>query len=630
MNQLDQYHNQQLTRRKCHIENAARLEFTEDVANTKSICARFDEVVKHYSTNIALKSRSRKLTYMELDLLSNGIAQRLLRLGVDQDEPIGLLFEHCVQAVVAQMGVLKAASTRVELDVTFPVQRLQQIIDHCQIRYLITKTEYLQLAEQLSDQNTVIINLDDDESLASGENPKLPLYSGTPATISYSSGSTGEPKQTIRSHLNELHAAMRVTDSIGLNAQDRMLFTRSSTAIPLHALLHGACYYPVDLKKDGDLLSLIDWIRDERISVYRSPVSTFRGLAHLLQKKDVFPDLRLIVLQGEPVFRSDVDIFQKRFSDHCVLVSSLGVSEFGDFAHYLVDKATIISTSTVPGGYALKGAQVEILKDDTLRSDELGEIGIRGSFINNSSTPRVEVAADTLDGEPQVATYKTGDIGEISSDGCIFHRGRTDFQVKVRGNRVDLQEVEAALLDLEGIAQVVAVGHTDSNGDVSLVAYIESKSIDSESIREKLKAALPSYMVPTLLIQLDELPRTLTGKIDRKSLPSPARRTRISDVAVGARNEVEPGKTIDEVAAIWKEVLQLDEIGLQDNFLDIGGDSLKAMMVFARIKQKFNVSLAYRMLFDAGTILQIAETIEKLSADPLAIGQTPSSRDTSR
>ncbi|MCZ6672708.1 MAG: non-ribosomal peptide synthetase [Verrucomicrobia bacterium] len=627
MNQKSQQH---ITRTKCYLKNVPRLEFTENAATTKSICTRFDEVVKRFPQNVALKSRSSELTYTELDSQSNGVAQLLLRLGLGHTERIGLFFEHSVLAVVAQIGVLKAGSTRVELDISYPIHRLQQIIEHCKIRYIITRTGNLQLAEKLVNENTVIINLEDKEIALYGDNPHLLLHPGTPATISYSSGSTGQPKQTIRDHVNELHAAMRVTDSIGLNSQDRMLFTRSSTAIPLHALLHGACYYPTDLQHDGNLVSLADWIRDEQITVYRSPVSTFRALTGSLRDTDKFPDLRLIVLQGEPVFRADIEAFKKRFADHCVLVSSLGVSEFGDFAHYLVDKTTVITTPTVPGGYALTGTQVVILNKDSSRNDESGEIGIRGSFISNSSSSRFAHRAETHCEGPNIATYATGDICEIASDGCIYHSGRKDLQVKIRGNRVDLLEVEAALLDLDGISQVAAAGHADSNGDVSLVAYIESISIDTQTIREKLKVRLPSYMVPTILMCLTTLPRTLTGKIDRQSLPTPAVVVPVAPVEAEVRDNTKLTKTTDNITAIWKEVLQLDQIGLNDHFMDVGGDSLKAMMILARVNHKFDVNLTIRMLFDAGTILLVTDLVESLISAQSTSPPTSSSVDTSK
>ncbi|MCZ6672126.1 MAG: non-ribosomal peptide synthetase [Verrucomicrobia bacterium] len=598
MNHLPPKSHQDFIRATCYLQSTPRLEFTDDAALTQSICDRFDEVVKRYPHNLALKSRSRTLTYTDLDSQANGLAQSLLRLGLNTHERIGLLFNHSALAILAQIGVLKAGYTRVDLSISFPPRRLKQIMEACNIRYLITRSAHLPLAERLVDQNSYIINLDDADLLLLGNGLNLQLPPTAPATVSYSSGSTGEPKQMIRDHVNEMHSIYRVTNSIGINSQDRMLFTMSGVAIPFHALAHGACYYPTDLRYDGDLVALIDWIRDEKISILRTAVSTFRALCWSLRDSDDFPDLRLIVLQGEPVFRADVDAYKKRFPDHCVLVSTFGVSEFGDFAHYLVDKSSEITTPIVPGGYPLTGVEVVLIRDDDSEEKEIGEIGIRGSFISDATSKR-------LGG----LTYTTGDLGRMSPDGCIYHTGRKDFQVKIRGNRVDLLAVEAALLDLDGISQTAVVGHKDSSGDVNLVAYIESPSIDTESVQQKLRATLPDYMVPNLLLCQEKLPRTLTGKIDRKSLPAPT-----INQSSATSNEAEDVQELPETCRImmeiWKEVLQLDRIGLDDYFLEIGGDSLKAMMVLARINQTFNVRLSFRLLFESGTIVRLSSEVD--------------------
>jgi acyl-coenzyme A synthetase/AMP-(fatty) acid ligase/acyl carrier protein len=435
-------------------------------------------------------------------------------------------------------------------------------------------------------------------------------------TISYTSGSTGQPKGIVRNHMNELHSVMRVTNSVGLSTQDRMIFTRCSVVMPLHALLNGATYYPADLAHDGDLLALADWIRDEKITVYRSAVSTFRALARILKDTDRFPDLRLIILQGEPVYRADVDAYRNHFSDQCVLVSSLGLSELGDYAHYFIDQKSSVPESTVPGGYPLTDTDIILLEntEECITANSQGEIGVQGPYVNVSAWHRPDLDVIMYCKNLKPMAYRTGDMGSLRNDGCVLHLGRKDFQIKVRGNRVDLGEVEAALHELDGIAQAAAIGHTDSHGDVQLVAYLVSETtgeITTKTIREKLKVTLAEHMIPAVFVKMDALPLTLSGKVDRRSLPAPKDIRPVPDA-----NFRKPEGIIQEhLASIWKDVLQIDQIGIDDQFLYLGGDSLKAMMIIARVIDSFEIDIPrealLEMLIGAGTIYQMAEIVER-------------------
>jgi acyl-coenzyme A synthetase/AMP-(fatty) acid ligase/acyl carrier protein len=606
---------QQAIRKKCFLDRAACIPFPED-ATVQPITARFERVAESLPHHIALKSRTRTLTYQELDRETNGLAYHLIKRGLKSGETVGLLFENGVAAVVAQLGALKAGAIRVELDVSFPQARLRHILSHAEIRVLITTGQYLAPAEQLAGPNTEIINLDDLEPGGCETGPHLSLRPDMSVTISYTSGSTGQPKGIMRNHTNELHSVMRVTNSVGLSTQDRLIFTRCSVAMPLHALLNGATYYPEDLAHDGDLLALADWIRDEKITVYRSAVSTFRAFTRTLKDTDRFPDLRLIILQGEPVYRADVDAYRNHFSDQCILVSSLGLSELGDYAHYFIDKASSVPESTVPGGYPLTDTDIILLEntEECITANSQGEIGVQGPYVNVSAWRRPDLDVKMYCKNLKPLTYRTGDMGSLRNDGCVLHLGRKDFQIKVRGNRVDLAEVEAALLELDGIAQAAAIGHTDTHGDVQLVAYIvpdPSGIVVTEAIREILKTILPEYMIPALFVQMENLPLTLTGKLDKLSLPIPDNIRSVLETDFR-----EPQGIIEEyIASVWKDVLRIDRIGIDDLFLELGGDSLKAMMIIARVTDGFEVDISRRTLFDmligAGTIGQMAGIMEK-------------------
>ncbi|MCB1124494.1 MAG: AMP-binding protein, partial [Verrucomicrobiae bacterium] len=301
------------------------MEFSETEVITGDLISRFEKVVQRFPEKIALKSPRSELTFLELDNWSNGIALKLLERQKPGDR-VGLLFSHGVKSMVAQVAALKGGFTRTELNVSYPGARLREIIQHCQIRCILSRTEFRDLAEELASEQGISILYVDEAEPSALQKPGVVLAPRTPSSISFSSGSTGKPKLKEKNHLIELHSVMRVSQSIGLLPQDRMLFTRSATVIPFHALLTGACYYPADIQREGDLVDLVNWVRDEQITILRSPVSIFRAMMHTIPEGETLPSLSRIVLQGEPVYRADVEAYRKRFNEQCVMVSTLGVS----------------------------------------------------------------------------------------------------------------------------------------------------------------------------------------------------------------------------------------------------------------------------------------------------------------
>lgn len=583
-----------------------QLEFTEEFALTKSMVDRFDEVVSRFPNNTALKSPETLLSYRQLDKASNSVAHRLQQEQRRHSGMIGILSEHSTQSFVANIGVLKAGFIRVDLNVSFPVSRLRTIIEHCGIRCILTRTKHRELIKQLTDETIVVIDIDTLREEEDCGHPRLKLLPTDLTSVNFTSGSTGEPKKTFKNHRSEMHSCMRVSNSIGISPTDRMLYPRSSTVIPFHAMLQGACYCPYDLQANGDFAELANWIKKESITIFRAPVSIFRALANSLSESDHLPSIRLVVLQGEPVFRADVELYKKHFSDDCILVSTLGVSELGDFAHYFVDKDTVLESPTVPGGFPLRGIEVVLKAEEESDENSVGEIGITGPFL--STAPVIDVKC-----KQTAPTHYTGDVGQFGSDGCLYHHGRKDFQIKVRGNRVNLQELEAVLLELDGISQVAAVGQTDDEGNVTLLAYLETESVDSKSIREQLKDALPAYMIPSYIIAVPKIPRTLTGKINKRELPQPEPAKTAESLVSDA--DVSCSQTTLEIIELWKDILRKDLVGPDDDFLDLGGDSMKAMMLLTRINQKYAIRLSLRALFDAQTPTEVAQEVDALLAN---------------
>ena len=498
---------------------------------------------------------------------------------------------------------------QVVLDSSAPQPRLNLMLEQSGCTILVTNSANLPSARQLSPLPE--LNVDEVDGFPS-ENPDVSVEPGTAVAVSYTSGSTGLPKGIVWNHQGVLHAVMRHTNASRMCQDDRLVMFRPSLRGYLYPLLNGAAFYPVGLQ-GGSALGIADWMIQERVTVLRTPVSTFRAFASTLTGAEAFPHLRLIIVYGEPVHGSDVELYRKHFRGACALVSTLGCSEFDDYAYYFVDQESDIGKGAVPGGYPIGDTEVLFLGEDgrPVADGEIGEIVIRSrhNAVGYWRRPDLTQAAflpDLAGGDARL--YRTGDLGRKGADGCIFHLGRTDFQVKIRGYRVDVAEVEAALRELDHVEDAVVVGREDTPGDRRLVAYVmvtDGHTPAVGELRRVLVDRMPDYMVPSRYVVLETFPRTATGKIDRRALPPP------DGVRPAVRASFVPPRTpVEErLAAIWAEVLRLDRVGVYDSFLELGGDSLLATLVVSRVIEHLHVQVSPHALLAAPTVAEMAEVI---------------------
>ena len=271
--------------------------------------------------------------------------------------------------------------------------------------------------------------------------------------------------------------------------------------------------------------------------------------------------------------------------------------------------------------------EILLLDEDgqAVRPDDIGEIAIRSRYLSPGYWRRPDLTAAAFRSDPAGGPeriYRTGDLGRRLPDGCLVHLGRKDFQVKIRGFRVEVAEVEGALLSLPTVQEAVVVAREDRPGDRRLVAYLVPTARPAPTVtalRQALAASVPDYMVPAAYVMLDALPKTPGGKVDRRALPPPGRtRPALDQPLVAPRTPVEA-----TVGAIWQEVLGLDEVGMHDNFFDLGGHSLAASQVIARVTETFHVDLPVRVLFEAPTVNGLALAVvqglmQNVGADEIA------------
>jgi acyl carrier protein len=278
---------------------------------------------------------------------------------------------------------------------------------------------------------------------------------------------------------------------------------------------------------------------------------------------------------------------------------------------FFLDKETEIEGNLVPVGYAVPGNDVLLLDDCGAESGAEGEIAVRTRYVAPGYWRRPELTAssflaDLTDEKRKI--YRTGDLGRVLPDGCLLHLGRKDFFVKIRGYRVELDEIETTLRELPGVKEAVVAALNNNSGEERLVAYVvpaAAPGANASEMRRFLQDRLPDYMIPAVFVALDALPLTDTLKVDRKALPEPSGlRPDIAAPYAAPRNPIE-----EALARIWAEVLSLDEVGIHDDFLDLGGHSLAATGIISRVMDQFQQTLSMQALFDSSTVAKMAAVI---------------------
>ncbi|MDB9537413.1 amino acid adenylation domain-containing protein [Dolichospermum planctonicum CS-1226] len=588
----------------------------------QSIPQRFEQQVNKYPHTIAIKTNNQTLTYTQLNENANRLANTILSQRGKQPEVIVLLLEKGADFITSILGVLKTGKIFVPLDPTFPIDRLTYIIEDSQAVAFITNNLHLDLARKLAN-NCQLFNIDNiKDNINSNNSEKNPLIKISPETLAYiiyTSGSTGKPKGVVHSHRNSLHYCMNDTKTLLISHQDRVVFLYSCSALGgilciFYTLLNGASLYPFNVKEQG-LTNLVKWLITSEITIYHSFTTLFRHFVDILTDTEQFPKIRLVKLGGEATLIRDVENYKKYFSTNCILYASLGATEAGTFCNFIVDKNTKIANHTIPMGYPVQDMEVVILDENGLevKNGNIGEIALKSEYLALGYWQKPELTETVFLPDIQNSKkriYRTGDLGCIQSDGCLVHKGRKDFQVKIRGFRIEVAEIEMELLKLPHLQQAVVVATEDIPENKRLIAYIVAKkqpAPTTKEIRQHLQNKLPEYMLPSAFIFLDTLPLTPNGKLDRKGL---AAFNLIKPE--GTENFVNPQNDIEsQLIKVWEDLLGIQPIGVQDDFFELGGNSLLAVRLFADIEHKFAKKLPLAALFPSATIAAIAQIIQQ-------------------
>jgi amino acid adenylation domain-containing protein len=592
----------------------------------QSIPARFERQVRLSPEQIAVADAESTFTYRDLNGLANRIAHAVLAERGTGPEPVALLVGNGVSVVAAMLGVLKAGKFYVTLDGSQPLARTAAILAECRPALLIADSKRMEQAEELcmgtalDPLDVPLLNMDSLEPGLSEENPGLTVVTGAGlAYLLYTSGSTGKPKGVMQDHRYVMHLTMVYTNGGRISATDRLaLLYPPNFAGAVRdiycTLLNGATLFCFDMKREG-LTGLADWLRHNRITVFFAVATMFRHFCRLLTPEDRFPSVRLVELGSETVYAGEVHLYQRHFSGDSRMIVNLGGSEFSPVCQFLVGPGTRIEGSTVPAGYAAE--DVELLLWDSegkpVAAGAAGEIVVRSRYLSRGYWGHPELTEAAFLPDPEGGDrrlFRTGDLGRMLPDGCLLHLGRRDFQVKIRGYRVETAEVEAFFTATGLVRDAAVTAWLDSTGEQNLAAWLVPVRPDAPpsitELRALVAAALPDYMAPASFVLLDSLPLTESGKLDRRALPDPR--------VVGLRPDtayVAPRTAVERrLKEIWSELLGRERIGIQENFFALGGNSLLALQVVARIAAAFRVRLPPNCLFECSTLARLAQALE--------------------
>jgi amino acid adenylation domain-containing protein/FkbM family methyltransferase len=562
----------------------------------------FEAQVERTPEATAVVYEDRSLSYAELNCKANQLAHLLRERGVGPEMIVGICVERSLEMVISLLGVLKAGGAYLPLDPGYPEERLAYMLADAQPLCVITAGG----AAEVLPSSTPLLRLEDNaiqEQLQkqSQENPRHELKPEHPVYVIYTSGSTGRPKgvviehqglsNLISWHCKAFHlSAGKTTSSLAEFGFDAATWEIWPT------LCIGAALALSPLSGTSNLEALLVWWENQHLDISFLP-TPIANMVFAGGYKNA--SLRTLLIGGDRLSYLPPQVAQISI-----------VNNYGPTETTVVATSGCIHESTlrVPIGRPIWNTQIYLL-DGRLQPVPVGvsgELYIAGAGLARGYLKRADLTAERFIaspyGEPGSRMYRTGDVARYRVDGNLEYLGRVDDQVKIRGFRIELGEIESALSGHASVAQSVVVAREDQPGEKRLVGYVVASagsSIDAAKLRSYLGRSLPEYMVPAAYVELEKLPLSPNGKLDRKKLPAPEWKSKEYEAPVG--------ETEIQIAEVFAEVLKLERVGREDNFFELGGHSLLATQVVSQIRQRLSVELPLRMLFEVPTVMGLTD-----------------------
>ena len=584
----------------------------------ESIQDIFSRIAARYPSHVALDQRTRLITYRELEEQSNRLANFLISSGVSTGSIVAILAGNPSRIVTSILAILKARCAFAPFDPLMPVNRLKGMAEQINPRWFIVESEHrekvAQIASGIEDVNVIYIDRDAQHSPTA--NPGLKSDPDAMCSVFFTSGSTGKPKGIAGRLKGIAHFVLWEAGALGVGEGTRVSQLTSPSFdgflkdvfTPLCA--GGTVCIPESREITLDAKALGYWIGASRLNVLHCVPSVFRTLINVGLSGDNFPDLQYVVMAGEPLLPADVGRWVETFGDRIRLVNLYGPTETTLIKLFHFVDVSDKDRRSVPIGKPIPGAAAAIIDEHghACKPGEVGEILIRTPYRAHGYYNEPEKTAEVFvpnpfGNDPRDIVYRTGDYGRLLADGNFEFVGRKDHQVKIRGVRIELTEIENVLRAHESVTDVAVIDREDAVGNKYLCAYVVlDAEVEPGVLRQHLAKSLPEFMMPSAIIELSSLPRTVNGKLDRKSLPAPSTQ---QAAYVAPRTEIE-----EVVAGIWANVLWVDQVGVFDNFFDLGGHSLLATLVISRVSSALNAEVPLRQLFEGPTVAQLCAAVE--------------------
>ncbi|HEU4508047.1 MAG TPA: amino acid adenylation domain-containing protein [Pyrinomonadaceae bacterium] len=589
--------------------NSTAVEYPKE----KCLHQLFEEQVERTPDAVAVIYDDTQLTYKELNEKAQRLANHLRTLGVAPESLVGLCVERSVEMMVGLFGILKAGGAYVPIDPSYPPQRLSFMLADAQVPVLLTQKHLL---ESLPEHGATVVCLDGEWEAEAQVDHRA--TADNLAYMIYTSGSTGKPKGAMTSHAAICNRLLWMQDAFKLDATDTVL---QKTPISFDVsvwelfwpLITGARLViarPGGHQDNAYLVKLISELRVTTVHFVPSMLQAFVEEDGL----ESCEKLRRVICSGEALGKGLQDRFMERVR-WAELFNLYGPTEAAvDVTWWKCLQES--DARSVPIGRPIANTSIYIL-DHEMNAVPVGvngELYIGGVGLARGYRGRPALTAERFVPDPHSAAagarmYWTGDVARFREDGAIEYVGRADNQVKLRGHRIELGEVEMALATHHAVAEVVVVMREDEPGDKRIVAYVVSRDgvvVTAGELIDHLNGQLPEYMVPSRFVMLAQMPLTPNGKLDRRALPAPDQ----SRPELRA-NFVAPRTIVEEVlTGIWSEVLRLDQVGVNDSFFELGGHSLLATQAMSRVRESFGVDLGLRVLFENPTVRRMAKVVE--------------------
>jgi len=575
---------------------------------------------------IAAVHERQTLSYAELNAKANQLAHFLLAFGATPETRIGIALQPSLNLPVALLGVLKAGCACLPLDLNYPRERIELMLEDAQPLVVLTEA---QMMPKLAFSKTKLICLDSQAAeifRGAPNNLESTTNADALAYVIYTSGSTGKPRGVLLPHRGLANHNQSAVTLYDLGPQDRVLqFSSISFDIAIEEIFPALiCGAAIVLKTDPFSLQaseFLQWIEQQQVSVLDLPTAFWHELVHELEASEsiVLPSsLRLVILGGEKASTKAYRVWETFARNRVRLINTYGPTEASvivtAFEPARFPEVTL--GDSLPLGVPVAEAQIHLLDEDLklVPTGVAGELHIGGpplarGYLNQPEQTAQKFIADPFTPDSSARLYKTGDIARLNADGVLEFVGRADFQVKIRGFRVEPGEIEAALHHYPGLAEAVVVSQENGDTEKRLVAYVVwspgQKRASASELSEFLKQRLPEYMVPSAFVALERLPLTVNGKVDRRSLPQP-------EYAPAAASVTLPQDKLQaQLIAIWESVIGTKPIGIRDNFFEVGGHSLLAARLMHRIGQALGIPVPLAVLFQAPTIEKLAAALQQ-------------------